>query len=352
MLNRPRVTPPPQQSQNSWFLPSMLFLLFLYWLFARSLERIDLAQAGGTWTAFPGAILPIVELFHWRVLRHFLPVIAGVYLAHGAAVSLIQRLYNLPDKAAARQFLGRLRSGGVMLERPLMLQESVLEDIRDETLILRLGGPGQVMIRPGEVAVTEQNGRVFRVLPPGIHRLARFEYIHTILNLREQERRVEEIPLVTRDGIELKADVSLTYRISQGSDMPTRTKPFPYDETAVKIAAYDQTVTPFGTSTWKNTPVNMAKGELKKIIAKYRLDEILQLEDSVDDPHLVIRNELERRTRLILMDKGIDLLSLHHWAIKIPNGRYGAVHQILASPVEDQRRSQPRRRRSPRPRRS
>ncbi len=318
MFNRPRVTRPPRQDQHSWFLPSMFVLLFFYWLFAREMERMDLAQTNAVLAGLPRVAVIIAELFHWRVLRHFLPVVAGVFLAYGAAVNLVQRLYDLPDPAAARQFLNRLRSSGVLLERPIRLHAARVEEIRDNVLILRVGGPGQVVIPPGEVAVTEQNGRIFRVLPTGVHRLARFEYIHALLNLREQDHHEEEIPLVTRDGIKLKADVSLSYRISQGSELPTRARPYPFDEAAVKTAAYDQTVTPFAASTWQNTPVNVMKTELKKIIAKYRLDEIFRLDETIDEPHLVIRNELERRTRLILMDKGLDLVSLHIGRLKFP----------------------------------
>jgi regulator of protease activity HflC (stomatin/prohibitin superfamily) len=266
----------------------------------------------------PGAVTFVVELFHWRVLRHFLPVIAGFYLAYGAAISLVRRLYDLPDAAAARQLLGQLRASGGILERPILLSADNLEEVRDQLPLLRVGGPGLVKIVPGEVAVTEKNGRIFRVLPPGLYSLARFEYVHTILNLHEQERSIENIPLVTRDGIELNADVSLSFRISQGSDLPTRTKPFPYDEDAVKLAAYDQTVTSTGTSTWENSPVSTVRSEFKKIIAKYRLDEILQLEDSIDDPHFVIGSELERRTRLALMEKGINLVTLHVGRLKFP----------------------------------
>ena len=318
MFNRPPVTRPPRQNENGWFLPFMLLLLFCFWLLAHYMERMNLAQTNQTLAGMPRAVVFFVELLHWRVLRHFLPVVAGVYLANGAAVSLVRRLYNLPDRAAARQFMNRLRSSSVLLERPIRLNADGIEEIRDHVLVLRVGGPGQVVISPGEVAVTEQNGRVFRVLPPGIHRLARFEYIQTILNLREHDRREEEIPLVTRDGIELKADVNLSYRISQGSELPTRARPYPYDETAVKVAAYDQTVSPFAVATWQDAPVNVMKGELKKIIAKYRLDEIFRLDETIDEPHLVIRNELERRTRLLLMDKGLDLVSLHLGRLKFP----------------------------------
>jgi hypothetical protein len=63
-------------------------------------------------------------------------------------------------------------------------------------------------------------------------------------------------------------------------------------------------------SSWEDTPINVSKGTLKAIIAKLRLDEILQPNATVTEPHLAINRELERRTRLALIDRGIDLVSL------------------------------------------
>jgi regulator of protease activity HflC (stomatin/prohibitin superfamily) len=283
------------------------------------MERIDLSQSG-VLAGMPGAIVTLAELFSPRVLRHFLPVIAGVWLAYGAATRLVQTLYDLPDETAARQFLQRLRAGRRMIyEQPLALRAHMVEEVRHQLPLLRVGGPGIVLVRPGEVAVTEFGGRAFRVLPPGVYSLARFEYVHTVLDLREHDQRIPDIALVTRDGIEVRADVNISYRISQGSEPPTRARPYPYDELAVKTAAYDQTVVaPHTVTNWESTPLNVTRGELKKIIAKLSLDEILQPDDSVDEPHLVIRNELERRTRLILADRGIDLVSLHIGRLQFP----------------------------------
>jgi hypothetical protein len=161
------------------------------------------------------------------------------------------------------------------------------------------------------VAVTELWGQVYRVLPGGSHWLRRFEYVQAVLNLHEHAKHIEGVALVTRDGLELTADITIRYRLSQGSEMPTKAKPFPYDEAAVKTAAYDQTVVgAFTVSNWEETPINVAKGTLKAIIARLRLDEILQPNDTATEPHLAISRQLERHTRLALLDKGIDLVSL------------------------------------------
>jgi hypothetical protein len=93
--------------------------------------------------------------------------------------------------------------------------------------------------------------------------------------------------------------------------MPTKAKPFPYDDTAVKMAAYTQTVIgTFTVSNWEDIPIGVTQGTLKGIVAQLRLDEILQPNATVTEPHLAISRQLERRTRLTLMDRGIDLVSL------------------------------------------
>jgi regulator of protease activity HflC (stomatin/prohibitin superfamily) len=310
MLNR-RPLPISLQEQTGWLVPFLLVLSGLYWFFARRIEGVDLTQASALLAELPGVVVAMVELMTPRVLRHFIPVVVGVWFAYRTAVHVVQLLYDLPDWESAADFFRRLRLGSIVQEPPLPLVSHQVEAIRHELPQLRIGGPGLVHIQAGEVAVTELWGRIYRVLPGGVHWLRRFEYVQAVLNLHEYAKHIEAAPLVTRDGLELTADITIRYRISQGSDPPSKTRPYPYDESAVKIAAYDQTViAPFTVSNWEETPINIAKGTLKGIIAKLRLDEILQPNATVTEPHLAISREWERRVRSALIDKGIELVSL------------------------------------------
>lgn len=311
MFNRRRPQPALPHNQNRWLLPFLFLLLGLYWLFAHSIERIDLTQTNPAMAGLPALIVTIIEFVTPRVLRHFIPIVAGIWFSYRTAVYLIQLLYDLPDWEAAIDFFRRLRLGSMMMELPLPIPAHQVEQIRRDLPQLRIGGPGLVQIQAGEVAVTELWGQVYRVLPGGSHWLRRFEYVQAVLNLHEHAKHIEGVALVTRDGLELTADITIRYRLSQGSEMPTKAKPFPYDEAAVKTAAYDQTVIgAFTASNWEETPINVAKGTLKAIIARLRLDEILQPNDTATEPHLAISRQLERHTRLALLDKGIDLVSL------------------------------------------
>ena len=76
-------------------------VLFLaYWFFVHSMANIDASQSFlmAFWLPFPQtfptldsftpAVVLFLEMFSWRVLRHFLPVIIALILAPRATVGL------------------------------------------------------------------------------------------------------------------------------------------------------------------------------------------------------------------------------------------------------------------------
>jgi regulator of protease activity HflC (stomatin/prohibitin superfamily) len=336
MVNR-RSTPKDEASgQNRWFVPMLIVLLLLYWLFARYLERIDLSPTINQWwqmnvglPTLPRILISLFELFHPRVLRHLIAVLAGWLLAQAAAVGLVQRLYDLPDRFSARLFLSRMRSPRSQMERPF-------QD-RQRSVLLRIGGPGQVNIADGEAATTEVNGRFQRVIGPGKARLERLEYIYTVVDLRQQQRVVKDIVLVTKDGIEIEVDVTLTYRVSTGGEPPTRSRPYPYDEEAVCRVAYAETVLPDNSvATWDAIPGNLAESNLIQIIARYDLDQLLYPYSAASEPSLTIQNELTRRVRTGLEVVGIELTSLHLGRFRLPDEVIGQYIEFWQAHWETQ----------------
>lgn len=299
----------------TWLWP-LVQLIFLagYWLFAWLLERPDLTPfLSRYWNAsmpipLPGMLVFAAELLHPRVLRHLIPVAVGWWLARGAAIGLVQTLYQMPDRETATEFFTRLRSGGG--GSTLLLDEPELDDWRHKSVLLRVGGPGKVRVPEDKVAVTEQNGRFRRVLSPGQeHQLARFEYVRSLLDLRPQERAEPGIPLVTKDGIDVTADLRLRYRVFSGGEPATPTDPYPFSEEAVRAAAYAQSVMPDGkVGTWATLPARLARGGLRRIVARYRLDEMLQLANAAERPLEAIQTELTRQLRGQLQPYGIELL--------------------------------------------
>lgn len=315
-----------QPIDNNWYVVVMLGLLFLFWAYARYIERVEI-DAVSSWLSntlllptTPGLSL-ILSFFHWKVLRHVIAVVVGWYFAYDAAVLLVRILYDLPDKASAQKFLSRLLGLAGQSGQPPEVTPATLAD-RSESVLLRVGGPGQVKVPPGHVMVTELNGRFQRILSAGKHTLGRYEYIHAVLNLQPQRRTLDEFTAYSRDGIELRVGISIVYRVKMGSQIATRDNPYPYDETAVRQAAYIQTVTDErGTvSTWEDTPINMAKGTLIGILAGYRLDEIIFPERAGEEPYRTLRNELLRKLRISLDSLGIDVEDVSIRRLDLPPG--------------------------------
>lgn len=308
-----------------WFLPVVTVAFIAFWFFAWMLERIDLAPVLTTWwqaqlpfLPLPGVLIFIVEMLHPRVLRHLLPPIVGWMLAYYAAIHLVKTLYDLPDRQTAQQFLNRLRNDGVPAGAAVSTQWHTLQEDRANSIILRVGGPGMVKIGNGDAGATELNGRFHRVIGPGGHTLQRFETVYGIVDLRQQERTVTDIPLLTRDGIEVTADVHISFRIRQGGDLPTRSHPFPFDEEAVRQAVYAESILPDGTiSNWRDIPLGQTRRLLPRIVARYPLDSLLHPSSTID-PNIAVRDDLSRQLRMVLQNSGIELTSLHVGRLELP----------------------------------
>lgn len=309
------------------FLLILLMLALMYWVFAHFIENIDLTASlnASLQARMPGAApLPnwsvtMVEFFHPSVLRHFIPVVVGWGLAYLGAISLVRMLYDLPDNAFARRFLGRLVTGQATGDKAVSVSSHELEAQRPEYVLLRVGGPGQLVVQTGEVGVSEINGRYYRILPSGKNNLRPFEYVHTILNLRTQEQHVTAVQLVTKDAINLTADFIITFHIGRGGEMPTRAQPYPYSPEAVERAAYAQINYGYHqTFTWMDITVNTAKGLLGAIVSKYTLDELLHPQGNVKEPHYMVTQELERRVRGSIDDIGVELESIRIGRLELP----------------------------------
>lgn len=314
-------TPKPSR----WVFFSLLLIFVAYWIFARALERPDLTlEVRAFWQAWlpmfplPSFVIFLLEMLHPRVLRHLLPLVVGWLLAQRATVSMVHLLYEMPDRQTAADFLRRLQSSNASIATPVPISAAQLNQERHKSVLLRLGGPGTVQISPGEVAVTELNGRFLRVLAPGRHHLQRFETVYALLSLHTQERSITAVSLTTKDGINLQADLHLTFRLRSG-DLPTPENPYPFDAEAIRSAAYAQTIMPDNRVLgWDTLPERLARAKLVQIIRSYRLDELLRLPREAEERHYAIQQRLLNDLRAPLREKGIDLLGVLISPLELP----------------------------------
>jgi regulator of protease activity HflC (stomatin/prohibitin superfamily) len=322
--NQPRSFRRPIDEQGRWFLIILMALMFFsFWFLAHSLERLTLTSLNFWVTTIslplnlPRPVMFIIELFHFRVLRHFLPLAAGAYLAYRAAVGMMKTLYDLPEDDDAIRFLRRLRAASPAGVKAVALKSDTLAADRAKSVVLRVGGPVNVMVAVGNAVVTELNGRFKQVLGAGMHTLERFETVHSILDLRPQERTATDVLLLTRDGLEITADLTISFRIER-EGVPSVETPFPFAAEAVRKAAYYARVHPEHVDTWQAVPLNEAKSALYAIIAELNLDDILDPDTPGTDPEHTIQKRLKAELETELKPIGLELVAVHVNRLALP----------------------------------
>lgn len=217
----------------------------------------------------------------------------------------------------------------------LRLDRNTLREMRQRHAVLRVGGPGSVVVGNSDVAVTEYNGRFHRVLGPGAQRLLPFEYVHFVLDLRPQDRQ-QDITGITQDGVEVTTKVHLTFRISSDDtyfsstdalnqvsqeepQRPTPDRPYPFGEKAVRAAAYMEMVDDDGrVSSWTALPLVVATNQFRRVLGQNRLDALFDPQATGPAPHPELWQRVEADTRRVLRKYGIQLTTLSMGPLQAP----------------------------------
>ena len=154
------------------------------------------------------------------------------------------------------------------------------------------GGPCLYIIFNDSAVVLERGSRRIGIVGPSVYTAGRYEKIYQTLDLCPQTRSTIAA-VITRDGIPLKTQVGVTFRIRWRGE-PTAKFPYPADPDALVQAAAGLAVfkTDQGVSmrTWADRVGGNLDVVLRNIIARYRLDELMEPRD----PGLRPRSDLMR----------------------------------------------------------
>ncbi|HFC11295.1 MAG TPA: hypothetical protein ENJ56_00525, partial [Anaerolineae bacterium] len=305
--------------------------IIAYWLMARAVQGIDLRLTPSSTvnkflTDFPllTPFLFFFELFSPSVLRHFIPIMLGGGAAWWVSTQLIEILYDLPDSASAARLLSRLQGG--ISGKPLVINRLNFATQQNEKELLRIGGPGYVVLGESDVAVTELNGRFERVLSSGRQKLRRFEKIVTVLDLREQERQRDAVTLVTKEGLALKTNLRINFHLQRRPNPAQPNNIYTFDDESVRKAAFATRVVPNGLLRWDAQPIHVVVTHLRRIIANKRLDELIDPNYVYEAaPHPEIQRVMQQDARDELADMGIYLVSAHITALEMS----ADMHEML-----------------------
>jgi len=298
-----------------WWPATVLMLLTLYFACracpARLAPVICSLYAGFAIFWLSGSVLDELLRVPERgpsLSRLFMPYLIGIVLGIGVPILF----WRLVVFASAKWVLAISDSLGVSADDArqfvssqvfdaarsyVMVENGEIVSQQPAGVLARLGGPGVLVVRPGNAVVLERGGETTRIVGPGVHRLRRFETVKRphkakgIVDLRPQEGAAVAAKVLTKDGIPLDIQVSQGWQIEPKQVTDSRrssqlaggeaTTPvlgapeYPVYEATVRKAVF---ATP--PEGWEGLFPEAALNVLRDVVATYTLDEIFSLEES------------------------------------------------------------------------
>lgn len=167
-------------------------------------------------------LLPSAFFVAWRASPSIRELIPGLFL--GLLVEAALFTFLTIQAAAFMERLYRIARGQAVewILRSLFLSESELPigEVRNGDLtpatrgsvLIRVGGPGTLMVHESNLVLLERGGGFARLLGPGRRLLRRFERPALVLDLRPQSRR-RQVNAWTRDGLPVRSTLYLSCRL-------------------------------------------------------------------------------------------------------------------------------------------
>jgi hypothetical protein len=251
------------------------------------------------------------------------PVLLGILLVIGARYE--QLGYQIDSFwAALNDLLANLGLGSY----PALVVSDGKAQIRadEDNLVARIGGPGFVIVQPGNAALVESLDGSIRVLGPGRHYLNRLQTLKEYVSLEEREAGIDKLTATTKDGIEVNVrDIRYRYRLASvkfPEDGSTRSMqdPYPFSDEAVIQMTYNRNVTADGLASWHFGVNNAVDTVIADYIREHYVDHLTAPNAQGDDPRgEIYRKFNSERVRSQFTCRGAELLWIGIGHFEIPD---------------------------------
>ena len=244
------------------------------------LGALGLAFALLGWLLFEPGTVKFLEPKTWGHVLRYLIVPFGAFVAAllwGARY--LQDIYEMKGyKLTLRYMISSLF--GVLYPFLTIDQGKKQVEVGEENLLDVIGGPGYVIIRPGNVVLFEHLTNPSSVRAEGMHFISRFESIKQIANLEDQHGYIEKLRAITRDGVWVVAkDIHYRYRLWSshklgGENIRSTHVPYPYSVQAVRNMTYNRAMRSDGLTSWAAAVQIVFEGEIQNYIRTHTIDEV------------------------------------------------------------------------------
>lgn len=274
----------------------------------------------------------MAPLLNLHTLRYLLVPLAAFVGAIFLGARYVQDIYELKRYRLGLQYILASLFG---IFYPRLIISGGVKKIEpgEENLLDQIGGPGYVIIRPGNVVLFERLNNPSNVRAAGFHFIGRFEMIKEIVNLEDQHGHIDRLRAVTKDGlVVLTKDIQYRFRLwsdrrysVEAGRSPKR--PYPYSVQAVRNMAYNRSVRGTELTSWADAVRIIFEGEIQNYIRQHTIDQVTAPRADGNDP----RGDIHRLYQSARFRQAFK-------AIGAQLGWYGIGHFEVENPlVNDQR---------------
>ena len=312
---------------------------------------------------------PLVVIFGGILsfIYHLLPALLGVIFILWRANDFLNKVYNLPGPTSSlRQAIGMLFGTSAA---EVYVHQGKLEVDAGNEAAQAIGGPGWLTVGESNAVLLERGAGFSRIVGTGFYRLRPHERVRNIIDLRTHYRKDFQ-KVLTKDGIPVKMEVDLTFRVTEKDlpddplpapppplsplnrlrrrlhlrvrhDLLETTRPHRFSRETVRRLTYETTVaSPDQPPDWTASFYNVRSGDITDQIANRRLDEISAPEDAQTHPRAEIARKGKEDASKIASAQGIEILDMTLGVIE-PQDKYPHIaNQIVANwKIEWERRA-------------
>jgi regulator of protease activity HflC (stomatin/prohibitin superfamily) len=254
------------------------------------------------------------NLLSIRGLRHIIFPLTALLGAFLVAGHYVQDIYELPKTRQAFRYLFYTVFG--FMYPTLRIENGEKKISQDDTnLVDTIGGPGLLVVQPGNAVLCERLTEPAAVFGGGYHFLSRFETVKEIVSLQDQHGRIDQAFATTRDGIEvIVRDISYRYRVRNGrryGDYNRRTpeQPYPFSMQALRNLTYNRTVSANGISSWHDAVRGAVNSVITDYVQSVTFDQLTETHVGDLDPRQAVNSRLHKKDlRERLKRTGAELL--------------------------------------------
>lgn len=286
----------------------------------------------GVWALVaPEPVVRFLALtFSWRMLRYVLITILAVSTALMVGASYVRDVYELQHfRPALRYLIASMFS----IAYPLLHVADGKKQLKPDEVntLAEIGGPGYVLIAPGNAVLFERLHHPSNVRAEGFHFITRFESIKEIVDLNDQHWHVDHLHAISKDGLVVNIhDFNLRFRLwgshrKGGITGRNPVVPYPHSVQAVRDLGYNRVMSPDGIPEWGQAVQTAIDGEIQNFIRRNTVDAVTAPQPGQNPRQEINQAILSPEVRAKLRAIGTELV----WV--------DIGHFSVADPVEEQR---------------